>query len=147
MSAMCSMCSTLGTHLLRCSHGGERIAAHDALRDVIYYIIRDAGCAVVREKTRFLPSSILGGRGGRVDLVISKPARGHTLLDVVISDPTRVDLVIRAVVVSQHAASEVARQKERHHKGPRGATFIPIAIETYNALSSQTDEFLCDCAR
>ena len=128
---------TLGTHLLRCSRGGERTAAHDAVRDAIEYIIRDAGRAVVREKTGFLPSSIPGGRGGRVDLVISEPARGHTLLDIVIADPTRVDLVARAAVASEHAASEAARQKERRYTGrPQGDTFIPIAIETYGALLS-----------
>ena len=48
------------------------------------------------QKTGILPSSILGGQGGRVDLVISEPVRGHTLLDVVIADPTRVGLVARA---------------------------------------------------
>ena len=65
-----------------------------------------------------------------MDLVISEPARGHTLLDVVIVDPTRVDLA-RAVVVPHHAAPEAVRQKERHYSGrPRGNTFIPIAIET-----------------
>ena len=78
------------------------------MRDAIYYIIRDKGRAVVREETRFLPSSIPGGRGERVDLAISEPARGHTLLDVVIADPTRVDLVARATVVPAHAASEAA---------------------------------------
>ena len=63
----------------------------------------------MREKTGFLPSSIPRGQGGRLDLVISEPARGHTLLDVVIADPTRVDLVTRAPVVPRHAASDVAR--------------------------------------
>ena len=83
-----------------------------------------------------------------MDLVISEPTRGHTLVDVVIADPTRVDLVARATVVLEHAASKVARQQERHYSGrPRGDTFIPIAIETYGALLSQTDEFLRDCAR
>ena len=82
----------LGIHLLRCSHGGERIDAND-VRDVIYYIIRNAGRAVVREKTGYLPSSIPWDRGVRVDIVISEPARGHTLPDVVIADLTRVDLV------------------------------------------------------
>ena len=38
-----------------------------------------------------------------MDLVISEPARGHNLLDVVIADPTRVDLVARAAVVPEHA--------------------------------------------
>ena len=49
-----------------------------------------------------------GGRGGRVDLVISEPPRGHTFLDVVIADPTRVDLVARAGDVPHHAASEAS---------------------------------------
>ena len=30
----------LGTHLLQCSHGDERTAAHDAVRDAFYYIVR-----------------------------------------------------------------------------------------------------------
>ena len=88
----------LGTHLLRCSDGGERIAAHDAVRDAIYYITREAGRVVMRERTGFLPSSILGGRGGCVDLVMSELVRGHTLLKDVTRDPTRVDLVARATL-------------------------------------------------
>ena len=80
-------------------------------------------------------------------LVVFEPARGHTLLYVVIADPTRVDLVTRAAVVSQHAASGAERQKERHYRGrPRGDTFIPIAIEAYSALLSQTYAFLRDRA-
>ena len=92
-----------GTHLLRCSHGGGRTAAHDAVLDALYYIVRDAGRAVVRERTGFLPSAIPGDGAERVDLLIYEPASGHTLLDVVIADPTRVDLVSRAAVVPQHA--------------------------------------------
>ena len=99
---------------MRCSHGGEGTAAHDAVRDAIYYIIQDAGRAVVREKTEFLPSPILGSRGGCVDLVISEPGRGHTMLIVIIADPTRVDQVTRVAVVPQLAASKIARRKERH---------------------------------
>ena len=89
----------------------------------------------MREKTGFLPSSTLGGRGGRVNLVISEPPRNHTLLDVVIADPTRVDPVARAPGVPKHAASKTTRPEERHYSGrPQGDTFIPIAIETYGAL-------------
>ena len=84
----------LGTHLLRCSHNRERSAAHDAMRDAMYYIIREAGRAFAGERTSSLPSAIPRGRGGRVDLVISEPASGHTLLDVVIADPTRVDALV-----------------------------------------------------
>ena len=52
-----------------------------------------------RERTGFLPSSALEGRGGRVDIVISDVAVGHTLVDIVVADPTRRDLVERAVVL------------------------------------------------
>ena len=121
---------------------------HDTVRYAIYNIIRDARRAIVRKKTGFLPSSIPRGWGGRVDLVISEPTRGHTLLDVVRADPTRVDLVARAIVITKHAASKAARLEERHFSGRlRGDTFVPIAIETYGALLSQTYEFLRDCSR
>ena len=52
-----------------------------------------------------------------MDIVISKLARGHTLLSVSVADLTHVDLVVRASVVSQHAAAQAARQKERHYSG------------------------------
>ena len=78
-----------------------------------------------------------------MDLVISESARGHTSLDVVIADQTRVDLVARATIVPQHATLGVVRPNELHYNGrPRGDTFIPIAIETYDALLSQTNDFL-----
>ena len=79
---------------------------------------------------------------------LSLAARGHTLLDVDIADPTHVDSVARTAIVSQHAALEAAWRKERHYCGrPQGDTFIPIAIETRDALLSHTYEFLRDCAR
>ena len=59
-------------------------------------------------KTEFFPSSIIGGRRGRVDLVIPEPAHGHTLLDIVIADPTRVDLVAQETIVPQHNTAEKA---------------------------------------
>ena len=102
--------------MLWCSHGGERTVVHDDVCDAIYYIIRDARRAIVREKTGFLPSSIPGGRRGRGDLVISEPVCGHTLLDVIIADSTHVDIVVRTAIVPQHAALEAARQKERHYR-------------------------------
>ena len=57
------------------------------------------------------PPSPLGGMHW---LVISEPALDHTLLDIVIANPTRVDLVVGASVVPQYAASEGAREKEMH---------------------------------
>ena len=83
----------LDTHIMRCSRGGERISSHDSVRDSVYHILRESGQHVQRERTGFLPSSAPGGRGGRVDIVISDLVEGHILVDVVIADPTRRDLV------------------------------------------------------
>ena len=117
-------------HLLRCSLGGERSPSHAAMRDTIYYIIQNAGRPSVCEKKKFLPSSVSRGRGGRAGLVISEPAHDHTLLDVVIANPTRVNLVAQETVVPQHVVLEAKRLKERHYRGrSRGDTFIPIAID------------------
>ena len=61
--------------------------------DAVYHIIRESGRHAHRERTSFLPSSPLGGR---VYIVISDAAVGHTLVDIVVADPTRRDLVKRA---------------------------------------------------
>ena len=42
-------------------------------------------------------------------MVVSEPTSGHTLLDVVLADPTRADLVARAAIVPQHVASVAAQ--------------------------------------
>ena len=78
----------LGIHFLRCARGGERTSSHDSVRDV-YHIIRESGQHAQRAQTGFLPSSAPGGRGGRVDIVISDAAACHTLIDIVVADPTR----------------------------------------------------------
>ena len=87
----------LGIHLLRCARGGERTSSHDYVGDVVYHIIRESRRHAQRERTGLLPSSAPGGRGGHVDIVISDAAAGHTLIDIVVADPTRRDLVERAV--------------------------------------------------
>ena len=75
----------LGTHLLQCASGSERTASHDSVRDALYHIIRESRQHAQRERTGFLPSSAPGGRGGRVDIVISDVAVGHTLVDIVVA--------------------------------------------------------------
>ena len=62
----------LGTHLLRTS-------SHDVVRDAVYHIIRESRQHMHRERIGFLPSLASRERGGRVDIVISDAAVGHTL--------------------------------------------------------------------
>ena len=110
----CSCGHTLdprGTHLLRCARGGEWTASHDSVCDAVYHIVRESRQHAQRERTCFLPSSASGGRGGRVDIVISDAAVGHTLVDIVVADPTRCDLVERAARQDLVAATDAERRK------------------------------------
>ena len=79
----------LGTHLWRSARGGERTSSHDSVRDAIYHIIRESRQHAHRERIGFLPSSALGGCGGRVDIVILDAGPGHTLFDINVVDPIR----------------------------------------------------------
>ena len=104
----------LCTHLLRCARRGERTSSHDSVRDAVCHIIRESRQHAHRERTGFLLSSAPGGRGGRVDITISDAAVGHTLVDIVVSDPTRRDLVESADREDLVAAIDAERRKETH---------------------------------
>ena len=82
------------------------------MRDAVYHIIRESRQHAQRERTGFLPSSAPGGRGGRVDIVISDAAVGHTLIDIVVADPTHGDLVERAARIDLVAATDAERRTE-----------------------------------
>ena len=80
------------THLLRCTRRGETTSSHGSVRDAVYHIIYALRHHAHWERTCLLISSTPGGRGGCVDIVISKAAMGHTLVDIVVADLTRRDL-------------------------------------------------------
>ena len=95
------------------SSGDPPSAGASALHRTIMYAMRYTtsfvSCASTRigsALTSFLQSA-LGGRGGRVDIVTSNAAVGHTLVDIIVAEPTRRDLVERAarqdLVAATHA--------------------------------------------
>ena len=82
-----------------------------------------------------------------MDIVISDLVEGHILVDVVIADPTRRDLVDRAACRGLVAAEDAERRKETHYRDrAAGTKFIPFALETYGALSDASNRLLVDCA-
>ena len=99
------------------------------MRDAVYHIIRESRQHAHWER------SAPGGRGGRVDIVISDAAVGHTLVDIVVAIPTRRDLVERAARHDLVAATNAERRKETHYRDRvAGTNFVPFALETYGAL-------------
>ena len=86
------------------------------------------------------------GRGGRVDIVISDVAAGHTLIDIMVADPTSQDLVERATRNDLVAVTDAERRKEAHYRDcTSGTKFVPFALETYGALFARSDRFLVEC--
>ena len=79
--------------------------------------------------------------------MISDATMGHTLVEIVVADPTRRDLVERAAIQDLVAATDVKRRKEPHYRDRAGGTtFVPFALETYGALFDRSDRFLVECA-
>ena len=82
-----------------------------------------------------------------MDIVISDAAVGHTLVDIVVADPTRRDLVERAAGQDLVTATDAERRKETHYRDrAAGTQFMPSAFEMYGALSDRSDRFLVECA-
>ena len=109
------------------------------MRDTVYHIIRES-------RQHALPSSAHGGRGGRVDTVISDAAMGHTSVDIVVADPTRRDLVERAARHDLVATTDGERWKVTHYRDrAAGTKFVPSALETYGALYDRSDRLRTSC--
>jgi hypothetical protein len=77
-------------HLLHCGSSSERNDTHHNIRDMMFYIVREAGYSVRREQSGVMPIR-KGEAGGRVmDLVAAHHRDGSRVLaDVVVADPTR----------------------------------------------------------
>ena len=79
--------------------------------------------------------------------MISDAAVGHTMVVIVVADPTRRDLVERVARHALVAATDAERRKETHYRDRVAATkFVPFALETYGALFDRSDRFLVECA-
>ena len=124
-----------------------RTSSHGFVHDAVYHIIRGSRQQAHRERAGVLSSSAPGGRGERVDIVISDATMGHTLVDIIVADPTRRDLVECATRHDLVATTHAERRKEtRYRNCAAGTNFIPFVLETYAALSDRSDRFLVECA-
>ena len=91
-------------------------SASALVRDAVHHIIRESRRYAHRERTCFLPSPAPWGRGGREDIVISDAAADHTLVDIVVSDPTRRDFVERVARQDLVAATNAKCGQETDYR-------------------------------
>jgi hypothetical protein len=70
-----------------------------------------------------------------------------TLIDVVIVNPTRADLLPRSCTIQGFVASDVTQAKERSYCNQHPTNqFIPLVIEIFGCLHKHVNVFLHDCA-
>jgi hypothetical protein len=81
----------------------------------------------------------------QVDVFIIKN-NFHTLMDIIIIDPTRIDMVQQTSTTTR-VMTMVAQENTRSYiEQAPSDDFIPFVIETYGCLHSHFDSFLIDCA-
>ncbi len=69
-----------------------------------------------------------------------------TLVNVVIADPTRADLLRQSCVTQRFVAFEVVQAKERSYSDRHPTDhFLLLAVEVFGCLNKQVDVFLHDC--
>ncbi len=71
----------------------------------------------------------------------------HTLIDVVIVDPTQADLFPRSCVTQGFVVFDVIQTKERNYCNQHPTNqFLPLVVEIFECLHKQTNMFLHSCA-
>ncbi len=93
----------LGTHLLWCPCGSERIVAHDTLWDIVIAIVLESGTHVQREVSHLFLCHIQQ----RVNTLITKDDF-CTLMDVIIVDSIHIDMVQQTLTMTTHVVMMVA---------------------------------------
>jgi hypothetical protein len=98
-------------HFLHCAHGNEHTGTHDVVHDIFVAIIQDAEFHVGWEQLHAFLSTTFHSSCQQVDIVFIKDGI-HTLADVVITDPTRMDLFCQSCITWGFVASKVVQAKK-----------------------------------
>jgi hypothetical protein len=82
----------------------------------------------------------------RIDIVRTKDGI-CTLVDIVIVNPTRVDLLPQSCATQRFAAFNAAQAKKRSYCNQHHVDqFLPLAVEVFGCLHKQMEVFLHNCA-
>jgi hypothetical protein len=89
-----------------CAYGNERTWTHDAVWNTFSTIMQDVDFHVRWEQLHALPSTTLNSSYQRIDSVFTKDEI-HTLANVVIANPTHVDLLLWSCITQRFATSNM----------------------------------------
>jgi hypothetical protein len=102
----------MGIYLLLCAHGNECTWTHDVVHDTFVTIVRDDGFHVGWEQLHVFPSNMFNSSCWQVDIVLTKDDI-CTLIDIIIIDPTRMDLLFRFCTTQGFVAYNGFKSKNR----------------------------------
>ncbi len=131
-------------HFLCCVHGNGHTRTHDAIHDTIIVIVWNVGFHVGQKQLHALPSTTFNSSCRRIDIVLIKDDI-RTLANVVIINPTWVDLFPQSCVIQGFVALDVVQIKEKTYRNWHPVyQFFPWAIEVFGCLHKHVDVFLHD---
>jgi hypothetical protein len=101
----------MGIYLFCYAHGNECTWIHDVIRDTLATIVQDASSHVGQEQIYVFPSNTFNSFCWWVDIVLFKNDI-CTLVDVVIVDPTWVDLLPQSCTAQGFVTSNAVQAKK-----------------------------------
>jgi hypothetical protein len=127
-------------HLLCCTH--EHTKTHDAIHNTFVAIVQDVGFHVGQEQLHVLLSTTFNSFHWQVNIVFTK-YNICTLVNVIIVDPTWMDLLPWYCATQGFAASNVVQAKEKNYCNQHPTDqFLPIVIEVFSCLHKYANVFL-----
>jgi hypothetical protein len=136
----------MGIHLLCCVHDNERIGTHDVIDDTFVTIAWDVSFHVGRKWLYALPSITFNSFRWWLNIVLTKDDI-CTLTNIVIVDPTWVDLLFRSCTTQRFVALDAPQAKEKsYYNWHPTDQFFPLTIEVFGCLHKHVDVFLNECA-
>ncbi len=100
----------MGIHLLHCAYGNERMGTHDAIHDTFSTIMQDVNFHVGWKQLHALPSSTINSSCQWINIVLTKNGI-HTLANIVIADPTWMDLLRQICAIQGSVGSDAIQAK------------------------------------
>ena len=120
-----------GDHAISCAIGGERIARHSHLRDVVYQTAQQAHLGPRKE-----PDGLLPGTDERpADVLLPYWTHGRdTAIDVTVVNALQAALVGRVATDGGHAVAHSHSIKVKKYEArceAEGIIFVPLALDTF----------------
>ena len=133
-----STADPFGDHQVGCGGNGDRIARHNAIRDVLFLAARSAALAPTREAPSVVPDS----HSRPADILLPTWSRGRpAALDVTVISPLQQQTLHAAASTPGHALQVGVQRKLTAHLSAcrsAGVDFIPIVLETLGGLAEDT---------